>query len=277
MTLDSARVDAEIYLPPGTNGTGRVILGAIADVAAAAGVSARVTDRYRGTQQWLVMWGVGADDRSAIRDRHIAAGGTVVLWDIGFFNRTKFDGHCKASINHDYATKWLDRTEPCDTRWSALGIELRDDADPKGHIVLAGIGPKQHAYIGKPIANWEAQKLAELRRRFPGRRIVYRPKPKREYVKLHCETDAKSEIHDLLRGAALVVCHHSNVAVDAVLAGVPFESDDGVSTWLRGKPYTREVRADFCRRIARWQYKRGEMVEAWHFLRGVVNGTTNVL
>jgi hypothetical protein len=87
---------------------------------------------------------------------------------------------------------------------------------------------------------------------------------------LACETDATSDIADVLRGAALAVCHHSNVAVDAVLAGVPFESDDGVSTWLRNKPFTRETRLDFCRRIARWQYKRGEMVEAWRFLRTIV-------
>lgn len=262
-------MDAEIFFPHGTNATGRVILRAIEDAAAAAGVRAYVTGAYSGKHRWLVMWGVGADDRSAIRDRHIAAGGTVVLWDIGFFRRTKIEGHCKASINQDYATAWLDRTEPLAARWNALGLPLRDDYDPDGHIILAGIGPKQHAYIGRSLEGWEARKLQELRERFPGRRIVYRPKPRRTYVPLRCETDAESDIADLLRGAALAVCSHSNVAVDAVLAGVPFESEAGVSTWLRDKPYTREVRLDFVKRLARWQYRAVEMVEAWGFLRGM--------
>ncbi len=261
---------AEVYLPPGTNGTGRVILRALADDAPTAGIRAEITEVYRGNCEWLVLWGVGAEHRSAMRHRHIAAGGKVALWDIGFFSRCKVTGACKVSINDDYATKWLDRTEPLPERFDGLGLTLRDDYDPNGHIVLAGIGPKQHAYIGPPLVGWESNKLDELRQRFPGRRIVYRPKPKREFVPLICETDAVSDIVDVLRGAALVVCHHSNVAVDAVLAGVPFESDDGVSTWLNGKPYTRTVREDFCRRIARWQYKRGEMVEAWRFLRAVV-------
>lgn len=262
--------DAEIYLPPGTNGTGRVILRALAECAPDVGIRADITEAYRGTSEWLVIWGVGAEHRSQLRHRHIAAGGKVSLWDIGFFNRTKYDGHCKTSINDDYATNWLDRTEPIPDRLDQLGVRLRDDYDPKGHIVLAGIGPKQHAYIGQGIARWEAEKLAELRQRFPNRRIVYRPKPRREFVPLKCDTDATSDIVDVLRGASLAVCYHSNVAVDAVIAGIPFESDDGVSTWLKGKPYTHDVRLDFCRRIARWQYRRGELAEAWRFLRAIV-------
>lgn len=263
-------IDAEIYRPPDTNGTGRLILAALYDFAGQADVRATITERYRGEAKLFVMWGVGAVGRSELRHQHIANGGTVLLWDIGFFKRTKHDGHCKASINQDFATAWLDQTKPEPERWSELGIGLRDDYDPKGHIVLAGIGPKQHAYEGALIEQWEAHKLRELRRRFPDRRIVYRPKPRRPFAPLSCETDATSDIADVLRGAALVVCHHSNVAVDAVLAGVPFEADDGVATWLRDKPYTREVRLDFVRRLARWQYKRAEMVEAWRFLRGVL-------
>lgn len=259
-------------MPEGCNATGRRTLRAIADGAAAADVRATVTAKYSGRHPWLVMWGVGGGGRAALRDRHIAGGGTVALWDIGFFRRTKAEhGHCKVSLNQDYATAWLDRTEPRPERWDALGLTLRNDYDPAGHVVLAGIGPKQHAYIGTPLDGWEARKLAELRARFPGRRIVYRPKPRRAYAPLSCETDCTSDIVDVLCGAALVVCHHSNVAVDAVLAGVPFESDDGVSTWLRGKPYTAESRLDFCRRIARWQYKGAEMTEAWRFLTEIAH------
>lgn len=262
--------EAEVLAPYGTNATGRVILEAIVAAAPEAGVGIRITERYSGCVEWLVIWGVGATGRSEMRDRHVANGGKVQLWDIGFFRRTK-RGYCKVSVNQDYATRWLDRTAPEPRRWDEVALELREDADPNGHIVLAGIGPKQHAYAGAVLDDWEPRKLAELRARFPGRRIVYRPKPNRRYVELGrgVEMDAESPIEDVLRGAALAVCMHSNVAVDAVLAGVPYESEDGVSTWLRGKPYTRETRLDFCRRIARWQYKPAEMAEAWRFLLDV--------
>lgn len=263
-------IDAEVMMPYGTNATGRVILRAVLEHAAEAGVNAQPSDHYQGKRKWLVMWGVGGGDRSAIRDRHIAAGGKVVLWDIGFFKRTKLRGHCKASINQDYATQWLDATEPIPDRWDDLDLQLRNDCDPDGYIVLAGIGPKEHAYRGDSLLRWEQDKFDELQQRFPGRRIIYRPKPRREFVPLKCETDNTSEIADLLRGCALVVCYHSNVAVDAVLAGVPFESEAGVSTWLKGKPYTEKVRLDFVRRLARWQYKAVEMAEAWRFLGAVV-------
>ena len=258
-------------MPPGTNATGRKILKFIVDHAPEAGVEARFTERYTGSTPWLVMWGVGAPGRSEIRDRHVAAGGVAALWDIGFFKREKLNGHCKVSLNQDYATKWIDRTEPEPERWDALEIALRDDYDPGGHIVLAGVGPKQHAYQSGKIDTWERDRLNELRRRFPGRRIVYRPKPRRPYIPLPCETDNKSDIEDVLRGASLAVCHHSNVAIDAVLAGVPFESDDGVSTWLRGKEYTHATRLDFVRRLARWQYKAVEMTQAWLFLRSITS------
>lgn len=266
-------VRAEVLRPADCNATGRVILNSIINQSAAGGVEVSVSPCYTGTAEWLVIWGVGAPGRSEIRDRHIAAGGKVALWDIGFFKRVKLYGHCKVSVNDDYATRWLDRTEPLPQRWDNLGLKLRDDADPSGHIVLAGIGPKHHAYLAGKIDNWERDKFKELSRRFPNRRIVYRPKPLRRYVEmLGVEMDPVSPIENVLRGAALVVCYHSNVAVDAVLAGVPFEAEDGVSTWLKDKPYTMETRLDFVRRIARWQYKSTEMDQAWRFLLEVTAG-----
>jgi hypothetical protein len=260
-------ITAEVLISPELNLTGRNMMLAIAATAPKAGVEARVRTFYLGDCDWLALWGVGGGGRSAMRDRHVSSGRPVALWDMGFFNRAKMTGYCKASLDDDYCTGWLDRTEPDRARWEALGIGLREDWNPEGHIVLAGIGPKQHTYIGKVIEGWEMRKLAELRQRFPGRRIVYRPKPGRRYVPIRgVETDAESNIDDVLRGASLTVCMHSNVAVDAIIAGVPFESETNVSTWLQGKPYTPEVRLDFLRRLARWQYRASEATEAWRFL-----------
>ena len=76
-------------------------------------------------------------------------------------------------------------------------------------------------------------------------------------------------IADLLRGASLAACRHSNVAVDAVVAGVPFEAVDGAAMWLAGKDYTPANRLDFLRRLAWWQWKASEAHLAWDFAKEV--------
>lgn len=266
------KAGAEILIPDICNPTGRRILDRLYESAGEAGISVTAVKEYTGGYDWLVMWGVGATGRSEIRHRHIQKGGRAILWDLGYFNRKKEGGACRPSIDDDYPTRWLDRTPGTPGRWESLGIKLGNNYDPDGHIVLAGIGPKQRAYMSPKLDRWESQKLAELQARFPGRRIVYRPKPNRKSPSLPVKTDATSPIQDVLKGAALAVCMHSNVAVDAVIAGVPFESEDGVSTWLRGKEYTPEVRLDFLRRLACWQWKPEELTDAWRFLSEVISG-----
>jgi len=266
-------ISAEILIPDICNPTGRGVLERLTTSAVKAGISVSVSKEYTGESDWLVMWGVGATGRSEIRHKHIAKGGRAILWDLGYFHRKKNGGACRPSIDDDYPTKWLDGTPGIPGRWESLGIPLGSNYDAEGHIVLAGIGPKQRDYMAPKLDRWEARKLKELQKRFPDRRIVYRPKPNRKSPSLPVQTDAISPIQDVLKGASLVVCMHSNVAVDAVIAGVPFESEDGVSTWLRGKQYTPEVRLDFLRRLAWWQWKPDELCDAWAFLSRVINGS----
>src|SRR5690606_31042250 len=99
---------------------------------------------------------------------------------------------------------------------------------------------------------------------FPGRKVIFRPK-RRDDMKLPCKTDGETPIAELLRGSSLVVCRHSNVAVDAAIAGVPFECEDGAAAWLQARPYTAENRLDFLRRLAHWQYRPDEADRAWAF------------
>ena len=108
-------------------------------------------------------------------------------------------------------------------------------------------------------------------RRFPGRRIVFKPKGS-DPLRLPCErADPETPIEELLRGSALVVCRHSNCAVDAVIAGVEFEAEDGAATWLRGREFTPANRLEFLQRLAWWQYKPHEAAPAWSFAKQVVH------
>lgn len=75
-------------------------------------------------------------------------------------------------------------------------------------------------------------------------------------------------IDEALRGASLVVCRHSNVAVDACVAGIPVECDDGAAAALyRGNPNpTREQRAEFLRRLTFWEWRPDEAAQAWDWI-----------
>jgi hypothetical protein len=85
-----------------------------------------------------------------------------------------------------------------------------------------------------------------------------------------CSIDTDTPIAQLLRGASLVVARHSNVCLDAVQAGVPFEAEDGAAVWLQRREFTPANRLEFLQRLAWWQWRAAEAPRAWQFLKGMV-------
>lgn len=261
-----ARPTIEFLIPPKLSPTGEPMLRALHKTAAKAGHRCEIRERYRGECDWLVLFGVGAPDRAAAREKHVASGRRALLWDLGYFERAKIHGHLRVSVDHDHPQAWLDRTAPDPERWQRLRLELREEARPDGPILLVGLGHKSRDYLGPAARRWEEHTLKRLRDRFPRRRIIYRPKPRHRHPTLACDTDGETPFETLLKGASLVVCRHSNCAIDAALAGVPFECEDGAAKWLAEKPFTQQNRLDFLQRLAWWQWKNTEAAEAWQFL-----------
>lgn len=247
--------------------TGRPMLEALHSAAQNSGTSVLCSTEYSGKCDWLVLYGVGHKDRAPVRSAHVKSGRRAILWDVGYWSRRKLRGALRVSIDHDHPHAWLDRTPDDSVRFASMEISLRNDHDPAGHIVLVGLGPKTRAYLGPESEHWERDKLAELRARFPDRTIIFRPKPKRPAPLLDCPKDEVSSIEQLLRGAALVVCRHSNVAVDAAIAGVPFECEDGAALWLANRGFTEPNRISFLNRLAWWQWEIPEARQAWAFIR----------
>lgn len=243
------------------------LLSAMVKALRNAGETVSETRQYVGKSEWLLLFGAGAAVHNEARHRHRRNGGKAWLFDLGYFGRKKIVGYMRTSINDDHPQKWLDRTEPEPSRFDAHKISLREDANAKGHIILVGLGRKSRIYLN--AQDWESLRLRALRARFPGREIIYRPKPGSPILKLNCKVDAESPIDSLLRGASLISCHHSNVAVDAIVAGIPFECDDGAAMYLQDKPFTAENRLDFLRRLCWWQWKSAESAQAWQFIKGI--------
>jgi hypothetical protein len=246
--------------------SGQDIIRAMQD---ASPMQVNSTMHYRGKSDILMVWGCGSAANSEAIAKQKQKGGRVICWDYGYFGRQKRNGYLRVSIDETHPQKWIECTNPAPDRWGKHGISLREDFDPDGHIVLVGMGPKSHAFLKS--WGWEKGKLDELGNRFPGKEIVFRPKRGHRYGGLECRTVEGGSIDDVLRGASLVVCRHSNVAVDAVVAGVPFECEDGAAQWLSRKPFTIDNRLDFMRRLAYWQWHHSEAAKAWEFLLGVID------
>lgn len=227
------------------------ILGAMQK--AAGGVQTRT---YAGRHRWLMLWGAGHPAHAEAAERHIASGGPVVQWDLGYTA-----GHYRMAVNGWHpSVAQIEATPPDQKRWESLRIPIWDSGNPSGPIVLVGLGPKSKRFLGDH--DWERRKLAELRKRFPGRQIVFRPKPGRPFPDLKLPI-LGGPIQDAIKGASLVVCRHSNVAVDAAIAGVPFECEDGAAMWLTD--FSR--REEFLHRLAWWQWRPDEAEQAWAFIR----------
>jgi len=245
----------------------RPIIEAMQQAVEAAGDQSVVTTQAKGDSDWMILAGIGATEHNQARHLQLSKGGRLLHWDHGYFDREKVVGHMRMCIDSDHPQQWLPATPPKATRWNAVGIQMDDLYAPGGHIVLVGLGRKSRKYLNAYY--WEEQKLSDLRNRFPGRRIVFRPKGE-DTKRLSCDTDTQEDITNVIRGASLVVCRHSNVAVDACIHGIPFECADGAAMYLQGKPYTVENRLDFLHRLAWWQWKSHEAAQAWDFAKKVV-------
>jgi hypothetical protein len=248
----------EILITPNMRPKGTRMLEALAAVAP---VPCTVVTQPGGKARVLVTYGPGDPARKAMLEAQRARGGQTVIWDMGYFATKDFVGGMRMSAGREHPQHLLDLAPADGARWARLGLALREDADPKGPIVLVGMGPKTRA-ITKDTS-WEMTAFNLLRKRFPRRGVIFRPKPRRPHPNLPCRIDATSPIERVLKGASLVVCKHSNVAVDAVLAGIPVQAEDGAVKWLDGKPYSRENRLDFLQRLMYFNWRADEATEAW--------------
>lgn len=229
----------EVLLDSGDSMRAHKILGAMAEAR-----GCKVNSHYRGNERLLMLWGYGRPDHAAVVARHLAEGGRAIMWDLGYFG--KHEGYCRVSVDHWHPQRLLDKTPADPSRFEFFGIELRECFNPRGRVVIAGLGDKSRRFLG--LNGWEQM----MQKKYRGAII----KRKRD----------KTPIQTILNGASLLVCRHSNCAIDATIAGVPFDCVDGAAMWLRDKPFTKENRLDFLRRLAWWQWKAEEAEQAWTFL-----------
>lgn len=262
----------EVLITGDESRIGTALLKAATGAAYALGLRVEVTQRFAGRSEWLCLWGVGDVTRDAARRKQIQQQGEVACWDLGYIGQGKEPGvsYVRVSVDHNHPWRDLDRTPSDGSRMAVHDVTLRDDFDSDGPVIVIGMGPKSREHLG--LHQWEIDSLNHAKARFPERKVLYRPKPRRVMdTHINWPLSDGGDIAEALRGASLVICRHSNVAVDACVAGVPVECEDGAAFWLyrQGSNPLPEARQDFLNRLAWWQWRTDEQREAWTFLQMV--------
>jgi hypothetical protein len=125
---------------------------------------------------------------------------------------------------------------------------------------------KSGRLYGLNTMQWELAQMPRLKSM--GREILWRPKGKQTPILSGATLKHGMPIEEALKGCSLVVCRHSNVAVDACIAGIPVECEDGAAWTLyrHGTTPTREQRAEFLRRLGWWNWRPSEAAQAWNWI-----------
>lgn len=236
-----------------------------------AGFDAKIVDHHEVRKgSWLIVYGLGGVDRVQYLKR-----GKVISFDLGYWDRKVSDRKYRVSINGLHCPDLILKGDaPTDDRWLSSGLNVAPERSCEGPILLVGNGPKSAAVGAR---GWTEAMAWKLRERFPGRKIWYRPKPNRAHENVNCDAIRTEEPVDVVLGeVGLVVCRHSNVAVDACRLGVPVACEDGAAACIyptldrwQEQP-TFEQRKDFLRRLAWWQWSPEECETAvfWGWLKG---------
>jgi hypothetical protein len=239
---------------------GKQIIAAMYD---AAPIHRVATSEYQGEHRILMTYGVGLPARTGYVRSHVTRGGLVFAWDLGYFDRA--NDAMRLSMNDWHPTIAQIEATPAVGRRT---IQLRDDYAADGPILLAGMGDKSAVMCGLLPMQWETAARDRIRAEFPGREIRWRPKGRNVRELAKTRMFAGGTIEDALRGCSLVVCRHSNVAVDACIAGIPTRCHGGAADWLYkdGPAPSAERRQQFVNKLTWWNWLPSEAKETWKWI-----------
>ncbi len=245
------------------------MFSALRTMAALSGMAVVETSAYRGTSQWLMLWGPGAPDRVGPMRRHLESGGHVIAWDGAYWQRNK---KLRVSIDAAHPQSWVMRRDWPADRFEADGVRVTNAWDPRGPVVIAGLGRKALTQYGESaVLAWEGAMARECRAR--GWDVRYRRKRIGMPTLPGIPLASDQPIEQALDGASLVITWHSNVAVDAIRMGLPVVCRDGAAAAVcpseipsEIEPLAESMRDRFLANLAWFQWAPSEAAQCWAFL-----------
>lgn len=157
--------------------------------------------------------------------------------DLGYWGRRKlsrWDGFHKIALNSRHPTAYFQDRPKGPERFRELGGDgIRPWRKSGRHVLVIGMSAKAATAEGLVPEKWERDTIARLRG-LTDRPIIYRPKPNwAEARPIPGSVFGHGpSLREALVDCHAVVAHHSNAAVEALLAGVPCICPDGVASRL---------------------------------------------
>jgi len=245
----------------------RIVAAAMDEGLRRHGIKTIVRDKFRGVEGDIAVaygW---------IHEPIFKKYGSYLYFDLGYWDR-KPKGQPKEGMHRLSISSWcptdrMARGMPTD-RLGKSGELLRFSTGR--NILIAGMSEKAARTHGYAFKQWEDEAMVRMRA-YTNRPIVFRPKPSKAVP--------GTPISDELRRSAVVVSHHSNVAVEAMIEGVAVYAEKGVGKLvsmkdLREVEYARppdlETRIAFLADIAYCQWTPEEMRrgEVWEHASSLV-------
>lgn len=148
-----------------------------------------------------------------------------VYGDLAYWGRDR--DYYRLGVNGWSPERYVSAGLP-NTRLQALGLQVKPWNDSGTQIIVAGSTAKACRDHGMGYMDWETRVCRELQAR--GLQVVYRPKPNDKMAKPISGIPYDTRpISEALRDAKAWVTHHSNSAIDALLAGVPVHCETGAA------------------------------------------------
>lgn len=226
-----------------------------------------------------IFYGLSEGLSSIFRAYNASKKARAIFVDLGYWQRRKasrWDGFHKIVDSARHPTAYFQNTPRPDDRLALHKIDIKPWRAEGRHILVAGMSGKAAAAEGMVPEAWEKQAINLLRQKTK-RPIIYRPKPNWWGAKrLEGATfDKHSSLADAFTDCHAVVTHHSNVAIDALLAGIPCICPFGVASRLSAHGFSNieqlpmpDGRAQWLADLAYCQYSIVEMRDgtAWDYI-----------
>lgn len=200
-------------------------------------VEMRLSSNYRGSpmSENAVFYGLAGGLRR-IMDDYRKRGKRAFYIDLGYWGRRKksrWDGYHKIVLNDRHPTGYFQsKVHPSD-RFDHLQVQIKPWRETGDAIMVVGMSGKAAGHLGLGPEHWERQTIARLRQ-ITKRPIIYRPKPNwpdaRPIPGSHFQQGV--DVAESFAGLHCVVAHHSNVAVDALINGIPCICPEGAASVL---------------------------------------------
>jgi hypothetical protein len=269
-----------IYFAP-SNHRSELVANAMLKGIQAAGAEAQIlpSSRYHGSLEFdvAIFYGLAMGLNMVFRDYR--QNRRAIYIDLGYWGRRKrsrWDGYHKLVLNSRHPTAYFQRIRHPSDRFEAHHVQIRPWRTEGQHVLVVGMSAKAAQAENLQPHAWETKTIQRLQQ-LTDRPIIYRPKPNwpgaRPIDGALFQRDVPLE--EALQDCHAVVAHHSNVAVDALLAGIPCICPGGAASVLSGheleqieNPPTPDGREQWAADLAyvQWSIEEMERGDAYRYL-----------